>query len=118
MNNHISYIELPANDLTKIKAFYQQVFAWHFTDFGEEYIVFNQSGISGGFYLSKQAANSKNGAPLIVIYHDNLEHIQQTVLDNGGAICQDIFAFPGGRRFHFTDVCGNELAVWSDKAKA
>ena len=25
------------------------------------------------------------------------------------------FAFPGGRRFHFTDPDGYELAVWSDK---
>ena len=24
------------------------------------------------------------------------------------------FAFPGGRRFHFADPGGNELAVWSD----
>jgi hypothetical protein len=22
--------------------------------------------------------------------------------------------FPGGRRFHFGDPCGHELAVWSD----
>ena len=25
------------------------------------------------------------------------------------------FSFPGGRRFHFTDPGGTELAVWSDK---
>ena len=24
------------------------------------------------------------------------------------------FAFPGGRRFHFADPAGNELAVWSE----
>jgi len=26
-----------------------------------------------------------------------------------------IFSFPGGRRFHFTDPAGNELAIWSDQ---
>lgn len=25
------------------------------------------------------------------------------------------FSFPGGRRFHFTDPSGNELAVWTDQ---
>jgi predicted enzyme related to lactoylglutathione lyase len=33
----------------------------------------------------------------------------------GGVIAKDIFSFPGGRRFHFADPDGNELAVWSDK---
>jgi predicted enzyme related to lactoylglutathione lyase len=32
----------------------------------------------------------------------------------GGTITKPIFAFPGGRRFHFTDPSGNELAVWSE----
>jgi predicted enzyme related to lactoylglutathione lyase len=31
----------------------------------------------------------------------------------GGHIARPIFAFPGGRRFHFIDPGGNELAVWS-----
>ena len=26
-----------------------------------------------------------------------------------------VFDFPGGRRFHFTDPGGHELAVWSDR---
>ena len=33
----------------------------------------------------------------------------------GGNIVVDIFSFPGGRRFQFSDPHGNELAVWSDK---
>lgn len=32
----------------------------------------------------------------------------------GGDITRPIFAFPGGRRFHFRDPSGNELAVWSE----
>ncbi len=115
INNHITYIELPANDLAAIKTFYQNVFAWHFTYFGDNYIAFNQSGLDGGFYQSPLSAQVTQGAPLIIIYHDNLEVVQQAIIDNGGVISKAIFAFPGGRRFHFTDVCGNELAVWSDK---
>lgn len=117
-NNHINYIELPAEDLSAIKTFYQAVFAWHFTDFGDEYVAFNQSGLDGGFYQASLSAQTSQGAPLVVLYHDDLETIQQTIIDNGGTICREIFAFPGGRRFHFTDVCGNELAVWSDAEMA
>lgn len=116
-NNQISYIELPANDLTAVKLFYQQVFSWHFTDFGESYTAFNQSGLAGGFYLSENRAVVRQGAPLVVIYHEQLDDIQQTILGSGGSICKPTFSFPGGRRFHFTDVCGNELAVWSDIVK-
>jgi hypothetical protein len=33
----------------------------------------------------------------------------------GGTIVKPVFDFPGGRRFHFHDPNGNELAVWSDR---
>ena len=33
---------------------------------------------------------------------------------DGGFYRSDIFSFPGGRRFHFTDPNNNEFAVWSD----
>jgi predicted enzyme related to lactoylglutathione lyase len=32
----------------------------------------------------------------------------------GGKIVKPIFSFPGGRRFHFADPSGYELAVWSE----
>jgi predicted enzyme related to lactoylglutathione lyase len=32
----------------------------------------------------------------------------------GGSIVKPVYEFPGGRRFHFTDPDGYELAVWSE----
>jgi len=29
-------------------------------------------------------------------------------------VTQDIFSYPGGRRFHFPEPSGNELSVCSD----
>jgi len=52
---------------------------------------------------------------LAVLYSDNLEDTEKKVQSAGGKIVKPIFSFPGGRRFHFTDPSGNELAVWSDK---
>ena len=44
----------------------------------------------------------------------NLDLIKNKINESGGKISKDIFSFPGGRRFHFIDPAGNELAVWSD----
>ena len=52
---------------------------------------------------------------LVVLYHKNLDLIKNKIIKSNGRISKDIFSFPGGRRFHFIDPTGNELAVWSDK---
>jgi len=44
-----------------------------------------------------------------------LDKIKSEIIESKGEISKDIFSFPGGRRFHFIDPSGNELAVWSDK---
>ena len=111
-NNRINYIEFKANDLAKIKGFYGQAFGWTFTDYGPDYTAFSDSGIDGGFEHTDEKIS--NGT-LVVLYHENLEEIQEKVLRSGGIIVKDIFSFPGGRRFHFEDPSGNELAIWSDK---
>lgn len=109
---HINYVEFKANDLEQIKTFYQEAFAWEFTDYGPTYTAFSNSGLEGGFEKTDQAIT--NGA-LVVLYDENLEAVMETVIKAGGKISREIFSFPGGRRFHFTDPSGNELAIWSDK---
>ncbi|PWL37510.1 glyoxalase family protein [Flagellimonas aquimarina] len=111
-NNHINYVEFKTKDLEKTKEFYSESFGWVFTDYGPTYIAFEESGIEGGFETTGDEI--VNGA-LIVLYHENLDIIKSRIEKNGGAISKDIFSFPGGRRFHFLDPSGNELAVWSDK---
>lgn len=111
-NNNINYIEFKAIDLKKTKAFYNDCFQWQFTDYGPNYTAFANSGLMGGFELCEDPI--MNGA-LAVLYHENLDDIMATIISKGGQISRDIFSFPGGRRFHFTDPSGNELAVWSDK---
>ncbi|MFK5958154.1 MAG: VOC family protein [Lutibacter sp.] len=110
-DNHINYIELKSKDIEKTKDFFSNAFHWKFTDYGSTYVSFSESGLKGGFELT----NDKivNGA-LIVLYYKNLEEIKDSIVKFGGEISKDIFFFPGGHRFHFTDPSGNELAVWSD----
>jgi len=110
----IDYIELPAADLAATKLFFTRAFSWSFQDFGDEYSAFSDGKVDGGFYKSALKSSSKNGAALVVFYAKDLEETLETIVRNGGTILRPIFSFPGGRRFHFADPNGNELAVWSD----
>ena len=111
----IDYLELPADNFDAVQSFYAKAFNWSFTDYGPEYRAFNDGKFDGGFYKSDKQSNTETGAALIVLYANDLETTKQTVLASGGKLHLDIFSFPGGRRFHFLDPHGNELAVWSDK---
>lgn len=113
-SNKINYVELPARDLVLNKAFFKQVFGWSFKDYGAEYTAFENAGLDGGFFQADFCSRPQTGAALIVLYSEDLETVLKKVQSSGGSIEQDIFEFPGGRRFHFLDPCGNEWAVWGE----
>jgi uncharacterized protein len=104
----IDYIEFGATDIAATKRFYTACFGWKFTDYGPDYTAFEDGRLSGGF--TKEAKTGS--APLVVLYASELERARAAVLAEHGRIVRDIFSFPGGRRFHFLDPNGNELAVW------
>ncbi|MCG8561674.1 MAG: VOC family protein [Hyphomicrobiales bacterium] len=106
----IDYVELPARDLAAMKAFYGAAFGWAFEDWGPDYMAFSNSGLEGGFRRTDDAP--PRGGALVILYADDLEAAEAAVTDAGGIIV-DRHDFPGGRRFHFTDPSGNELAVWT-----
>lgn len=107
----IDYLELQAagGSIDSVKAFYSAAFGWSFTDYGPSYSAFDE-GLDGG--LDGSAAVDMK--PLPVLYSEALEETQKAVEEAGGRIVRPIFAFPGGRRFHFVDPAGNELAVWGE----
>lgn len=111
-DRRVDYIEFLTTDIEETKRFYLKVFGWEFTDYGPEYTSFTDGRLSGGFSV---AAEVQRGGPLVVLYATDLTTIEVSVRKNGGQIVREIFEFPGGRRFHFTDPSGNELAVWSDR---
>jgi uncharacterized protein len=111
-DGQMDYIEFPASDIVKTKDFYINVFGWKFTDYGPGYTSFEDGRIAGGFTAGLQVTH---GGPLVVLYASNLENIEAKVKAAGGKIVKETFSFPGGRRFHFADPSGNELAVWSDE---
>jgi predicted enzyme related to lactoylglutathione lyase len=110
----IDYIELPGASLDAAEHFYTKTFGWSFVDYGPEYRAFSDGKLDGGFYRSELKSTAGNGAALVVLYAKNLEATRDAVIANGGSICREIFTFPGGRRLHFQDPNGNELAVWTE----
>lgn len=116
VHGKIDYVEFPARDPAATRAFFEQAFGWSFVDYGPDYMAFSDEGLDGGFYRADLTAQASQGSALIVFYSAQLEQTREKVIAAGGRITRDIFSFPGGRRFHFTEPSGNELAVWSDVA--
>lgn len=117
MNKHekINYVEFPASDMESTKKFFDDVFGWEFEDYGEEYTSFSGEGLDGGFYKSQLRSSTEDGSALVVFYSENLEATLKKIKQAGGVVVKPIFSFPGGRRFHFKEPSGNEMAVWSDR---
>jgi uncharacterized protein len=114
-NNSINYVELPARDIEATKQFFTAAFDWGFEDYGPDYVAITDATVDGGFYRSELKSSVAAGGALVVLYSDALEEAQSRVENAGGSISTEIFSFPGGRRFHFIEPSGNELAVWSEK---
>jgi uncharacterized protein len=107
----IDYIEFPGADLPATKGFYADAFGWTFTDYGPSYAAFDNGGVDGGINAD---AEDRAAAPLVILFATDLEAMEARVKAAGGTISRAIFSFPGGRRFHFRDPSGNELAVFSE----
>ncbi|OYW33146.1 MAG: glyoxalase [Methyloversatilis sp. 12-65-5] len=110
----INYVEYPARDVGATKRFFQDAFGWVFEDYGPDYAAFSGQGLDGGFYTSDLVADTRQGSALIVFYSADLERTLAKVVAAGGKVVRPVFAFPGGRRFHFAEPSGNEFAVWSE----
>ena len=110
-DRRIDYIELAVGDIARSKAFYGKAFGWSFTDYGPDYCEFADGRLKGGFTTLGQAR--PGGGPLVILYADDIAQAQARLEQAGARIVKPIYGFPGGRRFHFEDPDGYELAVWS-----
>lgn len=112
-DGHFNYIEFPVDGAEAVKdsrEFFEAVFGWQYKEWGDSYVDTQNSGIVSGV----SAVEGDPATPLPVVYSDDLERLRKRVVEAGGHITQDIFSFPGGRRFHFREPSGNELAAWSE----
>jgi predicted enzyme related to lactoylglutathione lyase len=108
MMARINFLELPVADTGAAKAFYGAAFGWRFDDYGPDYACTTTGDTDIGFQADKA---EQSAAPLSVIAVEDLDAALAAVTGAGGVVTVPIFAFPGGRRFHFRDPDGHELAV-------
>jgi predicted enzyme related to lactoylglutathione lyase len=104
----IDYLEFPSSDHAGSRAFFEGAFGWRFTDYGPDYTGIDNAGIDAGI----DGSGKGTAAPLAVIRTQDLEQAEKDVVAAGGVITRPAFDFPGGRRFHFREPGGCELAVW------
>ncbi|MEM1041688.1 MAG: VOC family protein [Bacteroidota bacterium] len=108
----IDYTEFAVRDLAEAKRFYRDAFGWQFTDYGPAYAgIQGTDGEVGGM---EETDALRTGGPLVILYSNDLEASLGAVRAAGGTVTKEPFDFPGGRRFHFADPSGNELAVWTE----
>ncbi len=107
-NLKIDYIEFAATQLEESQAFFAEAFGWSFIDYGPDYRDIQNAGTGGGV----ERADAPR-APLVVLKSDDLEAAYAQVKAAGAVITQEIFEFPGGRRFEFTEPSGTAMAVWT-----
>jgi predicted enzyme related to lactoylglutathione lyase len=118
-DQRIDYVEFSVDDIARSRDFYGKAFGWSFKDYGPSYCEFSDGRLTGGFALGGKGNPGgpvrSSGGPLVILFASDLEKTQGRIEKAGGRIVKPIFSFPGGRRFHFADPDGYELAVWSDK---
>jgi predicted enzyme related to lactoylglutathione lyase len=105
----LNYVELPVKQAGVSRDFYANAFGWTFTDYGPDY----SAGVIGEVGLGLNGSDDHPIPQLLALVEvDDLESALESVVAAGGSIAVPIFAFPGGRRFHFRDPDGNELGVF------
>ena len=107
----IDYVEIPTTDLDRLRAFFEDLYGWEFQEWGPDYYSFSDGRLDGGLRRAESAAPSSG--VLLVFYSEDLERDYDRVRELGASISQEIFTFPGGRRFHYVEPTGTEFAIWT-----
>lgn len=111
MADKIDYVEFPSNDRAATGVFFEAAFGWGLVSYGPDYDGLAEAGIDGGIDQSA----GRVGATMAVVRTDDLDGAEARVVAGGGVITRAQFDFPGGRRFHFREPGGNEMAVWTER---
>jgi predicted enzyme related to lactoylglutathione lyase len=108
MADKIDYVEFPSTNRALTSAFFRAAFGWGIVSYGPDYDGLAHAGIDGGV----DQASERVAATMAIVRTDDLDAAERRVLAAGGVITRAQFDFPGGRRFHFREPGGNEMAVW------
>ncbi len=120
--NTIGHLEIPANNIEKIKEFYANIFDWEF-NFDEEmnYMMFtikdNDGNVTSGGGIPKKQNEHHSITNYINV--EDIETSVEKIEELGGKIISPKTAVPGmGWFLHFKDPEGNGMAIWQNDKEA
>lgn len=122
MANSVVHFEVPADDIERAKAFYQEAFGWQIeaypgmdyngvttTEVGPDFMPLKPGSINGG--LGQRSATLSG--PVITIGVDDIDEALAAVERNGGKIVEARQAVAEmGFTAYFTDTEGNLMGLW------
>jgi uncharacterized protein len=125
--NPVVHFEFPADDMERMKKFYETAFGWklqqlgpemgnyvvvHAADTDENNMVKNPGQINGGFYKRQPNADTVS----VVIAVEDIEAARKNVEAAGGKITKGPDDIPGiGIYMGFEDTEGNKVAMLQPK---
>lgn len=108
MADKLDYIEFPSTNRAKTSDFFRDAFGWAMISYGPDYDALDGAGIDGGI----DQAEERVAVTMAVVRTDDLDAAEARVIAAGGVLTRSQFDYPGGRRFHFREPGGNEMAVY------
>jgi predicted enzyme related to lactoylglutathione lyase len=116
-NGKICYVEMPALDIARSIAFYQQVFGWNVRKRGNGSLAFDDGvGQVSGTWVTGRKPMTEVGL-LIYIMVDDAAAIVESVDANGGRIVQPIGKDHPEITARFSDPGGNILGIYQQPTK-
>jgi uncharacterized protein len=111
----ISYLEIPAKDVRRSAAFYQQVFGWKPRgEDGEEPKFSDRTGHLIGKWITGREISRRPGW-LPYIYVDGIEEAVERVAPNGGQIVKPPFREGNLWVAVVRDPAGNVVGLWQEQ---
>lgn len=123
--NAPNFFEIQADDVTRARHFYQEVFGWKFIKaegLPIEYWRIETDGPRGGLLQRPAKApplQSGTNAFVCSMEVDNVDRVEQAILERGGIVALPKFAVPGVCwQAYFVDPEGNTLGIFQVDSNA
>lgn len=112
----ICYLEIPAGDISKSAAFYENVFDWPLRDKGTENVGFDDGvGVVSGMWVLDRKASPEPGL-LVYVMMDSVADALEKVKLNGGKIVQPMGIDAPEITARFSDPFGNVFGLYQEPA--
>lgn len=108
---YMDYVELSESKTATLRSFYGAIWGWVFQDYGDAY-----AGCKDGHSEGEAdgiSAYTPTPTPTVILRAEDFEVARAAVLAASGELVGEDHVFLDGRRLHFREPAGNDLALWT-----